>query len=143
MLRLVHNFCPNLCGRCHKIETSTGETNTVAGEEATASPSCPFLQCQGGFFSNVTCACQCYPNWSGALCDQLVCDPSVQPASCSNYSQSYCVYKNFYEYCPLLCGACESQLNGQTTHQPVDAATTANPCFNGGTPTPSGGCSCI
>jgi len=33
-------------------------------------------------------------------------------------------------------------LNGQTTHQPVDAATTANPCFNGGTPTPAGGCSC-
>lgn len=127
-LRLVHNYCPRLCGKC-----------------PTPNPNCPFKQCRGGYFSNSTCSCLCYPNWSGELCDQLVCNSTRQPAACSNYTHSHCNYQEIYEYCPILCGSC----NNNETNLDISAALQPplpglNPlCFNGGTPIGNDSCSCM
>lgn len=125
-LRLVHNYCPRLCGKCPAPD-----------------PVCPYKHCHGGYFSNTTCSCLCYPNWSGDLCDQLVCNATLQPAVCSGYTSAHCNYQEIYEYCPILCGSCNNEsadsINVGAENLPGLPGTT---CLNGGTPRGNDSCAC-
>lgn len=128
-LRLVNHYCPKLCDRC-----------------PAANPKCPsFKQCVGGYFSNDTCACMCYPNWSGELCEQLMCNATLEPPACANYTEMHCNFQEVYEYCPVMCGSCNGTQSVNMTNMvdlPVMSSSIAKKCLNGGSLHSNGSCLC-
>ena len=79
------------------------------------------LDCQnGGLFNNKTCACQCYPAYTGNICEFENCNN--EPAICSTeFSKDSCAKnKEIMLYCPKLCD------------QPICKCGFSN-CTNGGT----------
>jgi hypothetical protein len=95
-VKQISDYCPRLCNRCN----------------------CFPLNClNGGIFSNVTCACNCFSTYSGSRCETLNCN-IADPPSCRSYSTSYCSASQIASYCPTLCGRC-----GGTTPAPVVVTT--------------------
>lgn len=63
---LISSYCPHLCGKC--------------AQNITCNKTCQ----NGGHLNTATCACECYQNYNGLLCENILCNVS-QPASCKNY----------------------------------------------------------
>ena len=76
----------------------------------------------GGHFINDKCLCECYPNYSGDVCQNILCDVNP-PLLCLDLSTKECLNSvALYHFCPLLCGKCSQ--NTTSTHQ---AITTLSP----------------
>jgi hypothetical protein len=82
----INDYCPKLCNRCN----------------------CQLLSCQNnGIFNNNTCVCDCFPSYSGKMCENLNCK-KPDPLSCKSYSAGYCMSTYISSYCPILCGKCST-----------------------------------
>ena len=46
---------------------------------------------------------ECYQNYNGALCENLLCSVS-QPVTCADFTVAQCSVAQIYNYCPILCG---------------------------------------
>ncbi len=84
-----------------------------------------------GQFNNQTCKCDCYPNYNGALCENLDCS-KPQPSTCASFSQIHCSVNQVSSYCPILCGKCNSNSTTSATPTTQDGASnqaTSEPAF--------------
>lgn len=90
---------------------------------------CPTLNCQhGGNFNQKTCACECYPSYTGDLCEFGNC--KNQPVSClTDFGTAKCNDAQIATYCPQMCNMVVCRCGFDT-------------CLNGGFFI-SSSCSCI
>ena len=95
---LINSYCPHLCSRC----------NTTVCTKV----------CQNGGNLNAQCVCECYQNYNGALCENLLCGVA-QPATCNDFNSGQCSITEIFNYCPVLCGKCPAT----TTTAPATTTT--------------------
>ena len=85
----LYNYCPTLCGRCSTLTTTIATTT------------CASTPCFNGASFNVQlCRCSCFPAYTGASCETLMCDK--QPAECSSFTVSQCTGAPVQYYCNIL-----------------------------------------
>jgi hypothetical protein len=103
VVSLIRNYCPNLCGMC-----------PLSGPNSTNATQCENVSCfNGGSINMSTCKCNCFKNYNGDRCENLVCDVD-EPTDC-NFSSSYCLVSLISDYCPKLCGKCSNRTNSSQT----------------------------
>jgi hypothetical protein len=53
---------------------------------------CPIKNCKNGAdFNAQTCTCNCFPNWSGDLCETLDCSTEIGICS-TTFNQGFCSF---------------------------------------------------
>jgi hypothetical protein len=67
---------------------------------------CEPKACQnGGHFLNDKCQCECYPNYTGDLCQIILCNID-EPLLCSDLLIKDCSLSALFNFCPILCQKC-------------------------------------
>ena len=116
----INSYCPHLCGACGNSTTCT-------------------KICQNGANLNAQCICECYQNYNGVLCENLLCSVS-EPLNCADFTVSLCTITQVYNYCPKLCGKCNSSIgttfsSSTTTTTTATGSTTTTTTVSGSTTT--------
>ena len=93
-ITVISNYCPHFCGKCN----STTCSNT----------------CQNGGHLNAQCACECYQNYNGNSCENILCSLS-EPITCASFTSVQCSIPEIYNYCPFLCGKCSTTFISNST----------------------------
>jgi len=106
----VSFYCPTLCGKCIATKVCN-----------------PVLQCINGAKQDPsTCKCDCFPGYTGTLCESLIC--IGDPSKCSLFTASDCSNPTIAVYCPAMCVKCVML----TTTQNTTTACNTFTCLNGG-----------
>jgi hypothetical protein len=115
VVSLIRNYCPNLCGRC-----------PMSGPNSTNATQCENINCfNGGSINMSSCKCNCFKNYNGDMCENLVCDVD-EPFDC-NFSSSYCLVSLIKDYCPKLCGKCSNKTDSLlATNETLSANSSIN-----------------
>ena len=123
-------YCPVLCGICPTISVVNTTITTTQNNVKKCNLQLP---CLNGVKQDLTsCSCECYPAYSGVICENLNC--SNEPKDCQNpqiYIKDDCQYGTIQFYCPVLCGKCVQVPKQTTTTTPLNSCLIKS-CNNGG-----------
>ena len=64
------------------------------------------LACKNnGTFNNLACQCECFPNYNGDSCQNILCNID-EPTQCLTFNKGQCQVDIIKSYCPKLCEVC-------------------------------------
>ncbi|RNA43892.1 von Willebrand factor D and EGF domain-containing isoform X2 [Brachionus plicatilis] len=98
-IKEIEFYCPHLCLKCPDIPA-----NKTCVEN--------FECLNSGKWNSDTCECECLSSTKGKKCETFICEQDPIN-TCDNADK--CFVKEIQDYCPILCGKCDSVHNNTQT----------------------------